>query len=510
MLFRKFKILQIIKNISIVSALFLVVYFADAQEVMTIDKVAESITGDDLKKHLTIIAHDTLEGRETGYKGQKKAAYYLHSQFENSGLKPVNIKGEKTHFQSFNLLKETWGDVYLMVNGKKYEEMVNLLFFRNAPKSIDADIEVIFSGYGNEEDYLKLDCKNKGVVMLFPAKNEGWKSKIDMASAAGAEYIFMIQEDSIELKRSMQFYQQYFRHSSLNIGSVKPNMEKNLFYITPDLAENIFATSILNLKSIAKKSLKGKYRSFNKIPAVKLHLKATSIQEEIITENVAGFVEGLERPEEVVVVSAHYDHVGMHANDIYNGADDNGSGTSAILELADAFSLANKMGLGPKRTVLFILFTGEEKGLLGSTYYVENPLFPLENTIADFNLDMVGRIDENHRDNPDYVYLIGANKISEELHNISEKANEDYIGLALDYTFNAEDDPNRYYYRSDHYNFAKNGIPSIFYFTGVHEDYHRPTDVVDKILFDRMSRITKLVFYTVWEVANMERKLLTK
>ena len=218
-------------------------------------------------------------------------------------------------------------------------------------------------------------------------------------------------------------------------------------------------------------------------------------------------MEGLQNPEEVVLVTAHYDHVGIMNGDIYNGADDNGSGTVAILELAEAFALARASGIGPKRSVMFALLTGEEKGLLGSSYYVNDPVIPLSKTIADFNIDMIGRIDNRYIDDPGYVYLIGSDKISQELHSISENANKNHIGLILDYTYNADDHPEKFYYRSDHYNFAKNGIPVIFYFTGVHDDYHKPTDVIDKILFDRMVSITKLIFYTAWEVANMERGL---
>jgi Zn-dependent M28 family amino/carboxypeptidase len=283
--------------------------------------------------------------------------------------------------------------------------------------------------------------------------------------------------------------------------------EGHVFYIPPGLAEKIFGTTMKDLRSAADKSRRGRSRSINRIPEGHLSYRVESLQDTVETENVLGFIEGLERPEEVVVVTAHYDHVGMNEEEVYNGADDNGSGTTAALELAEAFSLARKNGLGPKSSVLFVLFTGEEKGLLGSQYYVENPVFPLDKTSADFNIDMIGRIDNRYVDDPDYVYLIGSDKISKELHEISEKANNDFIGLSLDYFYNADNDPNRFYYRSDHYSFAKKGVPAILYFSGLHNDYHKPTDVIDKILFDRMERITKLVFYTVWQVANMERNL---
>ncbi|MDB2368953.1 M28 family peptidase, partial [Flavobacteriales bacterium] len=190
---------------------------------------------------------------------------------------------------------------------------------------------------------------------------------------------------------------------------------------------------------------------------------------------------------------------------IYNGADDNGSGTSSILEIAEAFMLAKKEGNGPRRSVLIMPVSGEEKGLLGSKYYADNPIYPLENTVANLNVDMIGRIDDFH-DNPNYVYLIGSDRLSTELHNISESVNDKHFNLDLDYKFNDEDDPNRYYYRSDHYNFAKNNIPVIFYFNGVHADYHQTSDTIDKIIFPKIEKISRFIFLTAWELANRDER----
>jgi Zn-dependent M28 family amino/carboxypeptidase len=219
-------------------------------------------------------------------------------------------------------------------------------------------------------------------------------------------------------------------------------------------------------------------------------------------------MEGTDKKDEVLVISAHLDHIGISANgEINNGADDDGSGTVSIIEIAEAFSKAKTDGKGPRRSILFLNVTGEEKGLFGSEYYSENPLLPLANTVADLNIDMIGRVDDAHKNDPKYVYVIGADKLSSELHTISEEANKKYVNYKLDYTFNDAKDPNRFYYRSDHYNFAKKNIPVIFYFTGVHEDYHRPGDDVEKIMFDKQAPIVKLVFYTAWELANREERI---
>ena len=226
------------------------------------------------------------------------------------------------------------------------------------------------------------------------------------------------------------------------------------------------------------------------------------------SENIWAFIEGSEKPEEVIVISAHYDHVGIENGEVYNGADDDGSGTSALLEIAQAFQMAKKAGHGPKRSILFLHVTGEEHGLLGSRYYSENPLFPLANTVADVNIDMIGRRDVLHADTNNYVYIIGANRLSSELDHISATMNQKYVGLDLDYRFNDPKDPNRFYERSDHYNFAKFGIPSVFFFNGVHADYHKKSDEPNKIEYDALEKRTQLAFVIAWELANRKDRIV--
>jgi len=223
-------------------------------------------------------------------------------------------------------------------------------------------------------------------------------------------------------------------------------------------------------------------------------------------ENVLGFIEGSDLKEELIIITAHYDHLGKHDSLIFNGADDDASGVAGAMEIAEAFMLAKKDGKGPRRSILIMPVSGEEKGLLGSKYYTDNPVYPLNNTIANLNIDMIGRLDDWHSTG-NYVYLIGSDRLSYDLHNINEEVNNRYTKLELDYKYNDEEDPNRYYYRSDHYNFAKNNIPVIFYFNGVHEDYHRPSDTIEKLDFSKIKTISKLVFLTAWELANREEKI---
>ena len=230
------------------------------------------------------------------------------------------------------------------------------------------------------------------------------------------------------------------------------------------------------------------------------------------TENLASIIKGSEYPDEYIIITAHLDHIGIDKNgDINNGADDDGTGNVALLEMAEAFKQAEKEGFGPKRSLVFLHVTGEEKGLLGSKYYTENPLYPIKNTVANLNIDMIGRVNpKRETEDPNYIYLIGSDKLSQELHDISEAVNDKYIQLELDYTYNDERDPNRFYYRSDHYNFAKKNIPVIFYFNGTHEDYHKPTDTADKINYPVLEKRIQLIFYTAWELANRKNRIQLK
>ena len=225
------------------------------------------------------------------------------------------------------------------------------------------------------------------------------------------------------------------------------------------------------------------------------------------SENIWAFIEGSEKPQEIIVISAHYDHVGMKNGEVFNGADDDGSGTVALLEIAQAFKKAKNEGNGPKRSILFLHVTGEEHGLHGSRFYSENPLFPIENTVVDINIDMIGRRDTLHPKTNNYIYVIGSDRLSSELHTINEEVNAKYTQLELDYKYNDRKDPERIYYRSDHYNFAKKGIPAIFFFNGIHADYHQSSDTPDKIEYDALAKRTQLAFVLAWELANRPERI---
>lgn len=309
-----------------------------------------------------------------------------------------------------------------------------------------------------------------------------------------------------------------FKHRESNyINSIsEESLKKNLTIIASDEMQGRDTGSegqkkagryiIEQYKAAGVTYPKGATGYYQPVPAAFLNAKRN--EELPDSENIWAYIEGSEKPEEIVVVSAHYDHIGMKDGEIYNGADDDGSGTVAVIEMAKAFQKAKLQGNGPKRSILFLHVTGEEHGLHGSRYYSENPLFPLANTVADVNIDMIGRRDDFHKNSNNYIYLIGSDYLSSELYTICENANKEFTNLAIDYKYNDKKDPNRFYYRSDHYNFAKHNIPVVFLFNGTHEDYHQATDEVSKIEFDALKKRTQLGFAIVWEIANRKDRLI--
>jgi Zn-dependent M28 family amino/carboxypeptidase len=286
------------------------------------------------------------------------------------------------------------------------------------------------------------------------------------------------------------------------IGFDKATDQRPVFMVSSDKMGQLFGAPVETLKEAAKTSPET-------IASQKARFQIVKTKTPVDAVNVMGYLEGTDKKEEVLVISSHYDHVGVDGTgDAFNGADDDGSGTVSVMEIAEAFALAAKEGIKPRRSILFLNVTGEEKGLLGSEYYSDHPVFPLANTVNNINIDMVGRIDYEYQkaENKDYVYVIGSEMLSSHLKKINEYNNITYTNLILDYRYDAADDPNRFYYRSDHYNFAKHNIPVIFFFNGVHDDYHQVTDTVDKIEFPLMTKRAHLIFHTAWDLANREQR----
>jgi hypothetical protein len=475
-------------------------------------KYASTITKEELKEMLYKYASDEFEGRETGEKGQKVAVEYLKTQY-----KALNIPsplGNDDYFQEVALEKQSVSEAKITVNGTAFKSFDDHIVLR-ASGNIEISVsEIVYVGYGidadNYSDYKNLDVKNKIVLAKAgePKDADGnyitsgnkedtkWSngrqslsSKREAAKANGAKGLIYL--DSNLFIRYAPYYQRQAMTGSSDRLSLKSNdKELIMLMINENLAKAIHSSILEDYESSIVKT--------------NLDLSIENKSEAVSSENVVAYIKGSEKPEEILVISAHLDHEGIKNGEIYNGADDDGSGTIAILEIAEALKMAEKAGNGPKRSILFLHVTGEEKGLLGSRHYTDNdPIFPLENTVANLNIDMIGRTDPKRKEGDrNYIYLIGSDKLSTDLHNISENVNSKYCNIELDYTFNDDNDPNRFYYRSDHYNFAKNNIPVIFYFNGTHDDYHQPSDTPDKIEYDLLENRTRLVFYTAWEIAN--------
>lgn len=510
------------RKVALLPLLFIVTIIVAQEQDENAIKYAETITAEELQVHLEIIASDEYEGRETGEKGQQMCADYMADYFSS-----ISIPGciDSSYYQYYPL-EVSKLDGTIEIDKKEYKFLEDFFFFPGTPAVAFDLSEVTFLGYGiNDEEYSDYEgneVKGKTVMVLDgePYNKKGksyisksgtesiWSSNWRLKPSTASDFeiaVLLVVVDNIEDR--IEMVRHYLETPSMKLKN--NNQEDNstaVIYISEEIANTILAYQSTSTEQLTNQ-IEKKGKPAPVVIESDLVIDTRSSGEDIISSNVLAFIEGSDLKDEVIVITAHYDHIGVKEGEVYNGADDDGSGTVALLELADAFQTAKLDGNGPRRSILIMPVSGEEKGLLGSSYYVNNPVFPLENTVCNLNIDMIGRIDEDHAGNANYVYLIGSDMLSTELHDVSEWANTTYLNIELDYTFNDPDDPNRFYYRSDHYNFAKNNIPVIFYFNGVHEDYHQSTDTVDKINYEKIERITQLVFHTAWKLANQDKRI---
>lgn len=494
-----------------------------AQKPLSPLRFSKNIKAEHLKEYLYKLASDEFEGRETGQKGQKEAAAYIAAHFKNIGIPPLQ---NGTYFQDIPLLQKQVGETKFTIESNVYSFKKDFYFFSGFEDVNITTSNISFLGYGISDsaynDYKTAAVAGKVVMVLNgEPKDEngnylitgtkelsawgksGSKRKSYLAREKEASLLLIIDDS---LAQNLMRYSHFIDAPTLNVAGAEPKKGIPTIYISTDIANEILSGSKSTVQ-LAKQKISKTKSPLTLDFTVPFSLNIKRKTDPIKAENVLGYLAGSDLKNELVVITAHYDHLGVDGKTIYYGADDDGSGTAAVMELAKAFAIAKKTGQGPRRSILFMTVAGEEKGLLGSQYYSENPAFPLSNTVADLNIDMIGRIDDKHKGNPNYIYIIGSDKLSTDLHKINEKANKTYTKLDLDYTYNDPKDPNRYYYRSDHYNFAKHNIPVIFYFNGVHADYHKPTDTVDKINFEKMEKITQLVFFTAWDLANRNSRI---
>ncbi|MEY2950882.1 MAG: hypothetical protein RLZZ248_2083 [Bacteroidota bacterium] len=490
--------------------------------VKEVEEFMSTINQEDLKQHLYTLASDDYEGRETTERGQKMAADYIAKHFYHLGLtgpvpnqpnpyfQPIEFKARKIKsatIRSINTSLQAPQDFF----GMGY-------FSAELPET-----PLIFAGYGLQTDQFTdvtaEEIKGKGLVLIdgVPRDNDGnplvekapslWQ-RIRRLSEQGAAFVIVTYPSIEEFDSKSQLWRGFVSKPNLMLASEESRSgSMPIFMMNPDKVALLMGVESKNFfKTLEKKAKKGTSPA-NSFATVPVKISAELEERKAFSENVLGFMEGGDLKDEILVITSHYDHVGIINGEIHNGADDDGSGTVGVLEIAEAFSKAKAAGFTPRRSILFMTVTGEEKGLFGSAYYADHPVFPMESTITNLNIDMIGRIDPEREAKDPYVYIIGSNMLSTDLHQIHEKVSSTFAkGLTMDYKYNSKDDPQRFYYRSDHYNFAKNNIPVIFYFNGTHEDYHQPTDTPDKIQYELLESRAKLVFATAWELANRNEK----
>lgn len=465
------------------------------QTVAKSDSYAKTITADDLKKHLFIVAGAEMEGRETATPGQKKAASYIEEQFRKTGLEPGN---NGSYQMKFPVYQDSLNEASLEVNGQGFQLDKD---FNANPGNIQATMrfsEVLLVG-AQATDTLKNMNLGGRLVMIFGNAPQG------RGGTGGGIYGTLLSKGAAAILFVSSTYPRSTplpRKGPQSLNGFRRSLMPQQFTISEQVARAIIGKDFEEAKSAS---------TFTKVYSsnVLLDIKKTTITLE--SSNVIGLIPGTDLKDEYLFITAHYDHLGKRGDSvIYYGADDDGSGTVGVLEIAEAFAKARAAGKGPRRTIVFMTVSGEEKGLWGSDHYSSHPLYPLNKTTADLNIDMIGRSDASRKtgDSTNYVYVVGDDKLSSDLRPISETANKKYAKLELDYKFNDPKDPNRIYYRSDHFNFAKKGVPIIFYYDGMlGADYHRPTDTPDKINYTLLAKRARLVFYTAWEMANRNEML---
>lgn len=497
-------------------ALLLLPVLANAQKKNKFAiKAANAITVADLKDHLYTIASKEMEGRDTPSPGLEKAADYIANYLKSLGYAPGNKDSYKMYYP---LYRDASVKSNLNINGEPIQYDGDYQNF-NGPINFGSSFsEIIFAGYGikdsSRNDFEGFDLKGK-LVLVLDGVPTGYKpsgnqrsfmspasafGKMNSAKNLGASGILIIYNNFPRKPMNMQA-----RWSTRNPSEIE-EAPFVAFSVSNKVADIIMRQDAKDLYANAKAgTLKAK--TYPASVKIEYHKEIETAK----APNVVAIMEGTDKKDEYVLVTAHMDHLGKRGDSIiYYGADDDGSGTVGVLSIAKAFAEAKAMGKAPRRSIVIMTVSGEEKGLWGSAYYAEHPIYPLDKTTVDLNIDMIGRMDDTRKigDSTNYVYVVGDDKLSTDLKKISEGVNKKYTKMELDYKFNDPKDPNRIYFRSDHYNFASKGVPVIFYYDGMLDaDYHKPTDTPDKINYELLRKRAQLVFYTGWEMANRNEML---
>lgn len=475
---------------------------------------AKSISKDNLQQDIIMLASDEMEGRETGTIGQKNAAKYIYEQFKQSQIQNKTENLDSTgYFQNFSVYQQKNSIAEIITDGKTLKTKEDILITGYTNFKNDS-LDLIFIGTAPDSSFMEQDFSNKAVLFLTTNLYAGAIKSNDIVKFSDAKVVLFCNpveseqfEDLVEkgkkasnnrlqLKGNANSYRNpYDSIKSKNAyNRYKTKMESYKGAVSPSAASNILNIKIRDLRNLFLKG-KGNYSNH---PMQKIAFDFHLPYKEIPTENVVAFLPGTSKKDEFIAITAHYDHVGKNGDKIYNGANDNASGTSALIEIARKFQKAKEMGYSTSRSIIFIAFTGEEKGLLGSRYFVDNSLIPIDKVVANLNIDMLGRIDRAHK-KANYIYLIGTNHLNPKLKTISDSINNISSKLDLDYSY---DSPNNFLYKaSDQASFVMKNVPAIFYFNGMHKDYHMPSDTAEKLDYQSIKKVCELIFLTAWELA---------
>ena len=471
---------------------------AEAQTLSPIMKeYGARISPDSMQAHLRVLTADSLEGRETGREGQRRAARYIGEKLAGWGLQPLGREGG---YQDHALSPRATQGRNLEANGASFCFYRDYYYYAGAD---DTTLELKQLAYLNGLGQETYGSEWTGTHILLEAVALGKKTSAEDFDRRLR--VLLGQRPAVVLLVVHPFTEA--RERLVHAGEATRKLVRDfpatrIVWISTEVATALFPRGFEHIfRELRSDHPAGRVQERRDIlPEVKLHWRSDT--RALIGQNIPYLLPGTDPKGRCIVISAHYDHLGVRDSAIYYGADDNGSGTAALLELARVFALAAREGHRPKYGILFLPVSGEEKGLLGSKFYVENPLVPLRRTLADLNIDMIGRTDFRHDSTGqrEYIYVIGEEKLNTRLHKLNRAVSEQYTRLALDYTYNDRADKNRYYARSDHYNFVKKGIPALFFFSGNHADYHKPSDTIDKLDLGLMGIRCRQVLGVGWGV----------
>ncbi|MCA1557201.1 MAG: M20/M25/M40 family metallo-hydrolase [Acidobacteria bacterium] len=504
-------------------------------------RAAESITAAQLKDYLSFVASDEMEGRDTPSRGLDTTAKFIALNLSRWGFKPGGDDG--TFFQKIAMrrFKINPAGTRAEMSGQSFSYGSDFLASTSAgvasPGGGSASGQLVYVGNGwvikakNIDAYKGVDVKDKIMIVSGGTLPKGvtfsdlrdlkqgvdYDSPLTYAQSHGARGLIYIPNANALINWERSGQQAVTRGSQPVVERFQQSTSAPaLPIITASLGmlDTIFRGEQVNgAEMFRRRIVEEPGAAFALAPTKVMSFTVTAIRESVGTQNVVGIWEGSDPvlKNEYVAIGAHYDHVGVSmtitGDAIFNGADDDGSGTVAVLAMAEAFAQSPR----PKRSIILIWHCGEEKGLWGSRYFTENPTVPLNQIVTQLNIDMIGRSkregDTNRRNaelsGPNEIYVIGSKMMSTELGALSDRVNQSYLNITFNFKYDDPNDPNRFFFRSDHFNYARRGVPIIFYFDGEHEDYHRPGDEVAKIDFQKMEKVSRTIFLTGWEIANL-------